>query len=38
LKAAGIEARIDVKFGDEMVGKIDTRWDESTPLEEIVRR
>ncbi len=36
LKAAGIEARIEAKFGDEMVGKVDTRWDESTPLEEIV--
>jgi Protein of unknown function (DUF4230) len=36
LKAAGINARVDAKFGDEMVGKVDTRWDYSTPLEEIV--
>jgi hypothetical protein len=38
LKAAGIEARVEAKFGDEMVGKVDTRWDLSTPLEEIVRK
>jgi hypothetical protein len=38
LKAAGIDAKIEAKFGDEMVGKVDTRWDLSTPLEEIVRQ
>jgi Protein of unknown function (DUF4230) len=38
LKAAGINAKVDAKFGDEMVGKVDTRWDLSTPLEEIMRK
>jgi hypothetical protein len=38
LRAAGIDAKVEAKFGDEMVGKVDTRWDESTPLVEIVRR
>ena len=37
LKAAGIGAKVEAKFGDELVGKVDTRWDVSTPLEEIVR-
>jgi Protein of unknown function (DUF4230) len=36
LKAAGITAKVDAKFGDEMVGKVDTRWDLSTPIEEII--
>jgi hypothetical protein len=38
LTAAGIDAKVEAKFGDEMVGKVDTRWDLSTPLEEIVRK
>jgi hypothetical protein len=38
LKAAGIDTKVEAKFGDEMVGKVDTRWDLSTPLEEIVRQ
>ncbi len=36
LKAAGISAKVEAKFGDELVGKVDTRWDLSTPLEEIL--
>jgi hypothetical protein len=36
LKAAGISARVEAKYGDELVGKVDTRWDLSTPLEEII--
>jgi hypothetical protein len=38
LKAAGIQANVVAKYGDELVGKVDTRWDYSTPLEEIVRK
>jgi hypothetical protein len=38
LKAAGINAKVEAKYGDELVGKVDTRWDLSTPLEEIMRR
>lgn len=38
LKAAGINAKVEAKYGDELVGKVDTRWDVSTPLEEIMRR
>lgn len=38
LKAAGISAKVEAKFGDELVGKVDTRWDLSTPLEEIMKR
>lgn len=38
LKAAGISAKVEAKFGDELVGKGDTRWDLSTPLEEIMRQ
>jgi Protein of unknown function (DUF4230) len=38
LKAAGLDAKVDAKFGDELVGKVDTRWDVSTPLEEIMRQ
>jgi hypothetical protein len=36
LKAAGIAAKVEARFGDEMVGKVDTRWDYSTPIKEIV--
>jgi hypothetical protein len=38
LKAAGIDAKVEAKFGDELVGKVDTRWDVSTPLEEIMKK
>jgi hypothetical protein len=38
LKAAGINAKVVAQYGDEMVGKVDTRWDYSTPLEEIMRK
>jgi Protein of unknown function (DUF4230) len=38
LKAAGIAAKVEAKYGDELVGKVDTRWDYSTPLEEIMRK
>ncbi len=38
LKAAGITAKVEAKYGDELVGKVDTRWDLSTPLEEVIRR
>jgi hypothetical protein len=38
LKAAGIDAKVEAKYGDELVGKVNTRWDYSTPLEEIMRR
>jgi hypothetical protein len=38
LKAAGVSAKVEAKFGDELVGKVDTRWDLSTPLEEIMKQ
>lgn len=38
MKAAGMDVRVEAKYGSEMVGKVDTRWDYSTPLEEIMRR
>jgi hypothetical protein len=38
MKAAGIDVRVQAKYGDELVGKVDTRWDYSTPLAEIVRK
>ena len=38
MKAAGLAVRVEAKYGSEMVGKVDTRWDYSTPLEEIMRR
>ena len=38
MKAAGMDVRVDAKYGDEMIGKVDTRWDYSTPLEEIMRK
>ncbi len=36
MKAAGMDVRVEAKYGDELVGKVDTRWDYSTPLSEIV--
>jgi hypothetical protein len=38
LKAAGINAKVDAKYGDEMVRKSNVEWDLSTPLEEIMRK
>jgi hypothetical protein len=38
MKAAGIDAKVEAKYGSELVGKVDTRWDYSTPLEEIMRK
>lgn len=38
MKAAGIDVRVEAKYGSEMVGKVVTRWDYSTPLEEIMRK
>jgi Protein of unknown function (DUF4230) len=38
MKAAGINVQVEAKYGSELVGKVDTRWDYSTPLEEIMRK
>lgn len=38
MKAAGMDVKVEAKYGNELVGKVDTRWDYSTPLEEIVRK
>jgi hypothetical protein len=38
MRAAGLSAKVEAKFGNELVGKVDTRWDYSTPLEEIMRK
>lgn len=38
MKAAGIDVKVEAKYGNELVGKVDTRWDYSTPLEEIMRK
>lgn len=38
MKAAGMDVKVEVKYGDELVGKVDTRWDYSTPLSEIMRK
>lgn len=38
MKAAGMDVRVEAKYGSEMVGKVVTRWDYSTPLEEIMRK
>lgn len=37
LRAAGLDAKVEAYFADELGGNITTRWDESTPLSEIVR-
>lgn len=37
LRAAGLDAKVEAYFADELGGDVTTRWDESTPLEEIVR-
>jgi hypothetical protein len=38
MKAAGMDVRVEAKYGNELVGKVDTRWDYSTPLEEIMQK
>lgn len=37
LRAAGLDAKVEAYFADELGGDVTTRWDESTPLEEIVK-
>jgi hypothetical protein len=37
LRAAGLNAKVETYFADEIGGQVSTRWDESTPLEEIVK-
>ena len=37
LRAAGVDAKVEAYFADELGGDVTTRWDESTPLEQIVR-
>ena len=36
LRAVGLNAKVETYFADEIGGQVSTRWDESTPLEEIV--
>ena len=36
LRAVGLDAKVETYFADELGGNITTRWDESTPLSEIV--
>lgn len=37
LRAAGQNAKVETYFADEIGGQVSTRWDESTPLDEIVK-
>lgn len=37
LRAVGLNAKVETYFADEIGGQVSTRWDESTPLEQIVR-
>jgi Protein of unknown function (DUF4230) len=37
LRAAGLDAKVEAYFADELGGDVTTRWDDSTPLEEIVK-
>ena len=37
LRAAGMDAKVTAFFADELGGNVTTRWDESTPLSEIVK-
>lgn len=37
LRAAGLDAKVEAYFADELGGDVTTRWNESTPLEEIVK-
>jgi hypothetical protein len=34
----GLDAKVEAYFADELGGDVTTRWDESTPLEEILKR
>ncbi|MGL5837803.1 MAG: DUF4230 domain-containing protein [Sphingorhabdus sp.] len=38
LRAVGVEAKVEAYFADELGTNTTTRWDESTPLEEIVAK
>jgi Protein of unknown function (DUF4230) len=38
LRAAGINAKVEAYFADELGGNVTSRWDESTPLSEIVKQ
>ncbi len=37
LRAAGVDAKVEAYFADELGGNVTSRWDESTPLSEIVK-
>lgn len=37
LRAVGLDAKVETYFADELGGDVTTRWDESTPLSEIVK-
>lgn len=37
LRAAGMDAKVEAYFADELGGEVSTQWDESTPLSEIVK-
>ena len=37
LRAAGLDAKVSAFFADEQGGNVTTKWDESTPLSEIVK-
>ncbi len=37
LRAAGLDAKVEAYFADELGGNVTTRWDKSTPLSEIVK-
>lgn len=37
LRAAGLDAQVEAYFADEIGGDVTTRWDESTPLSDIVK-
>ncbi len=37
LRAVGLDAKVETYFADELGGNVTTRWDESTPLNEIVK-
>jgi Protein of unknown function (DUF4230) len=38
LRAAGLDAKIEAYFADELGGNVTTRWDESKPLSEIAKQ
>lgn len=37
LRAVGVDAKVEAYFADELGGNVTSRWDESTPLEEIIK-